>query len=296
MPTKPEIENYTYVIDKINYFKLFGNNVIITVTGIAGIVLFSSAAAYMLDRRRNRYTRIAHLLIITPMLIPFQTIMITLLKAMNVIHLSGSKLGLGVQYWGFGIPMATFIFYNFMKTIPRELDESAKIDGASTHVTFFKVIFPLLKSVTVTVIVLDVMWIWNDFLLPLLMVNSSNETKTLVLVAYTFVRTDEYQVALCHDSHGAGGSAIHYHFYFLTEIYRGWCGSRSSKRLKRIYPHRRSDVMRLKNTCSSWAGQNYILYKEGNSMKKKLVSVLLSTAMVAGVFSGLGISASAGRE
>ena len=145
MPTKPEIENYTYVIDKINYFKLFGNNVIITVTGIAGIVLFSSAAAYMLDRRRNRYTRIAHLLIITPMLIPFQTIMITLLKAMNVIHLSGSKLGLGVQYWGFGIPMATFIFYNFMKTIPRELDESAKIDGASTHVTFFKVNFPLLS-------------------------------------------------------------------------------------------------------------------------------------------------------
>lgn len=187
MPTKPETENYTYVVDKINYFKLFGNNVIITVTGIAGIVLFSSAAAYMLDRRRNRYTRIAHLLIITPMLIPFQTIMITLLKAMNVIHLSGSKLGLGVQYWGFGIPMATFIFYNFMKTIPKELDESAEIDGASTHVTFFRVIFPLLKSVTVTVIVLDVMWIWNDFLLPLLMVNSSNETKTLVLAAYTFV-------------------------------------------------------------------------------------------------------------
>ena len=106
---------------------------------------------------------------------------------MNVIHLSGSKLGLGVQYWGFGIPMATFIFYNFMKTIPKEIDESAKIDGASTTVTFFSVIFPLLKSVTVTVIVLDVMWIWNDFLLPLLMVNSSNETKTLVLAAYTFV-------------------------------------------------------------------------------------------------------------
>jgi len=186
-PTKPEWANYTYVIDKIKYFKLFGNNVLITVTGLAGIIFFSSAAAYMLDRVRNSYTKLAHFLIITPMLIPFQTIMITLLKAMNVIHLSGSKLGLGVQYWGFGIPMATFIFYNFMKTIPHELDESAKIDGASTNVTFFRVIFPLLKSVTVTVLVLDVMWIWNDFLLPLLMVNSSNETKTLVLAAYTFI-------------------------------------------------------------------------------------------------------------
>ncbi len=186
-PTRLEWANYTYVIKKIKYASLFLNNVIITTIGIAGIVLFSSMAAYMMDRRRNRYTRLVHLLIITPMLIPFQTIMITLLKAMNIIHLSGSKVGLGIQYWGFGIPMATFIFYNFMKTIPRELDESAMIDGASTHTTFFRVIFPLLKSVTVTVIVLDVMWIWNDFLLPLLMVNSSNKTKTLVLAAYTFV-------------------------------------------------------------------------------------------------------------
>ena len=187
LPSHAELENYTYVINKIDYFRLFGNNVLITVTGIAGIVVFSSAAAYMLDRRRSKYTKLAHFLIITPMLIPFQTIMITLLKAMNVIHLSGSRLGLGVQYWGFGIPMATFIFYNFMKTIPRELDESAKIDGASTTRTFISVIFPLLKPVTVTVIVLDVMWIWNDFLLPLLMVNSSNKTKTLVLAAYTFI-------------------------------------------------------------------------------------------------------------
>ena len=187
LPTRPAWENYEYVIKKIKYFKLFMNNVVITTTGIIGIVAFSSIAAYILDRRKSRYSRIAYTIIITPMLIPFQTIMITLLKSMNVLHLSGSKLGLGVQYWGFGIPMATFIFYNFMKTIPKEIDESAIIDGASTFRTFRSIIFPLLKSVTVTVIVLDVMWIWNDFLLPLLMVNSSNETKTLVLAAYTFV-------------------------------------------------------------------------------------------------------------
>lgn len=186
-PSELVFQNYVDVFKKMDYIKLFRNNVIITVLGLVGIVFFSSAAAYILDRRRNAYTRFAYLVIITPMLIPFQTIMITLLKAMSIIHLSGSKIGLGVQYWGFGIPMATFIFYNFMKTIPMEIDESAKIDGASTFRTFIEVIFPLLKSVTVTVIVLDVMWIWNDFLLPLLMVNSSNETKTLVLAAYTFV-------------------------------------------------------------------------------------------------------------
>lgn len=187
LPSKMELSNFTYVIEKMEYVRLFLNNIMITVIGIAGIVVFASLAAYILNRRRNRYSKIAHLLIITPMLIPFQTIMITLLKVMNVIHLSGSRVGLGIQYWGFGIPMAAFIYGNFMSTIPKEIDESAFIDGAGTFRTFRSIIFPLLKSVTFTVIVLDVMWIWNDFLLPLLMVNSSNETKTLVLAAYTFV-------------------------------------------------------------------------------------------------------------
>ncbi len=187
LPKVPTLENITYVVKKIHYGRLFINNVIITVTGIAGIVFFSSLAAYILDRRKNRYTNLIYTLIITPMLIPFQTIMITLLKAMNIIHLDQSRIGLGIQYWGFGIPMATFIFYNFMKTIPKEIDESAKIDGASTWRTYISIIFPLMKPVTFTVIVLDVMWIWNDFLLPLLMVNSSNKTKTLVLASYTFV-------------------------------------------------------------------------------------------------------------
>jgi raffinose/stachyose/melibiose transport system permease protein len=187
LPKKPTTENFIYVANKIHYLQLFMNNVLITAIGILGIVFFSSLAAYILDRRKNDYTKLIYGIIITPMLIPFQTIMITLLKAMNIIHLDQSKVGLGIQYWGFGIPMATFIFFNFMKTIPKEIDESAEIDGASTWKTYCAIIFPLIKPVCFTVIVLDVMWIWNDFLLPLLMVNSSTKTKTLVLAAYTFV-------------------------------------------------------------------------------------------------------------
>lgn len=187
LPSKIEWSNYSYVVEKMKYGRLFINNVIITVIGIVGIIAFASMSAYIMSRKRNKYTRIAALLITTPMLIPFQAIMITLLKVMNVIHLSGSRVGLGIQYWGFGVPMAAFIYSNFMSTIPKEIDESAYIDGAGTFKTFLFIIFPLLKSVTFTVIVIDVMWIWNDFLLPLLMVNSSNDTKTLVLSAYTFV-------------------------------------------------------------------------------------------------------------
>ncbi len=187
LPSALVLENYTYVIEKMEYFRLFLNNFVITMIGIAGIVAISSIAAYILDRRKTRYTKWLYVLIITPMLIPFQTIMITLLKTMSTIGLSGSTWGLGVQYWGFGVPMAVFIYYNFMKTVPHEIDESALIDGAPTFRAFRSIIFPLLQPVTATVIVLDVMWIWNDFLLPLLMVNGTPVTRTLVLAAYNFV-------------------------------------------------------------------------------------------------------------
>ena len=187
LPSHLEWANYSYVIEKMEYFRLFFNNVVITLLGILGIVAFSSMAAYILDRRQTRVTKALHTFIITPMLIPFQTIMITLLKFMNIIHLNGTTWGLGIQYWGFGIPMATFIYFNFMKSIPSEIDESAMIDGATTFQTYVRIIFPLLKPVPATVVVLDVMWIWNDFLLPLLMVNSSPSSKTLVLAAYNFV-------------------------------------------------------------------------------------------------------------
>ena len=187
LPTHLEFANYTHVIEKINYGRLFFNNVVITFTGILGIVFFSSLAAYILVRRNTRFTRAAYMFCIIPMLVPFQTIMITLVKVMKTLHLSGSLLGLGIQYWGFGIPMAVFIYMGFIKTIPRAIDESATIDGASAFSTYVRIIFPLLKPVTATVMVLDVMWIWNDFLLPMLMVNSSPKTKTLTLAAYTFV-------------------------------------------------------------------------------------------------------------
>jgi len=187
LPKQWAPENYAYVFTKMSYAKLFFNTLLITVVGIVGIVFFASLTAYILQRRKNRYTAFARLFIIVPMLIPFQTIMITLLKTMNVLSLSGSRFGLGVQYWGFGIPMAAFIYFNFMSTIPKELDESSYIDGAGTFRTFRQIIFPLLQSVTATVVVLDVMWMWNDFLLPLLMVNRNNDVRTLVLQAYSFV-------------------------------------------------------------------------------------------------------------
>lgn len=198
LPKRLALENYSYVWQYINYPRLFLNNTVVTVLGLAGIVLISSIAAYKLARTKSRISGIIYFLCIMPMLIPFQSIMLTVLQMAKSLHLSESTWGLGLLYWGFGAPLALFIYHGFVKGIPREIDESATIDGASGFRLFFSVIFPLLKSVTTTIIIIDVMWIWNDFLLPLLMVNGSPSTKTLTLAAYTFVGqyTSDWQYAM----------------------------------------------------------------------------------------------------
>ncbi|MBN2980876.1 MULTISPECIES: carbohydrate ABC transporter permease [Cohnella] len=198
LPKSLAFENYSYVWNFIDYPRLFLNNAIITVLGLAGIILVSSIAAYKLARTKSRFSSIVYFLLIMPMLIPFQSIMLTVLQLAKNINLSDSTWGLGILYWGFGAPLAVFIYHGFVKGIPKEIDESATIDGASGFRLFFSVIFPLLKSVTTTIIIIDVMWIWNDFLLPLLMVNGSPSTKTLTLAAYTFVGqyTSDWQYAM----------------------------------------------------------------------------------------------------
>ncbi|MBZ9689845.1 carbohydrate ABC transporter permease [Clostridium estertheticum] len=187
LPKHLNFQNYIYVWKYVEYPRLFLNNLIIVSVGVSGIIFFSSFAAYKLSRTKTNYSSAIFIFCITPMLIPFQTIMITVVKVAKILHLSNSVLGLGIQYWGFGAPLAVFIYHGFMKSIPKEMDESAIMDGASSFRAFFTIIFPLLKPVTTTIMIIDVMWIWNDFLLPLLMVNGSNSTKTLTLAAYSFV-------------------------------------------------------------------------------------------------------------
>ncbi len=198
LPKHLALSNYSYVWKFINYPRLFLNNFIITGLGLLGIVFISSIAAYKLARTKSRLSGIIYFLCIMPMLIPFQSIMLTVLQTAKNLNLSESTWGLGLLYWGFGAPLAVFIYHGFVKGIPTEIDESATIDGASSFRLFFSVIFPLLKSVTTTIVIIDVMWIWNDFLLPLLMVNGSPDTKTLTLAAYTFVGqyTSDWQYAM----------------------------------------------------------------------------------------------------
>lgn len=185
-PKSFQYQNYVNAWRLMQYPRVFANTLAITAVGVAGIVLFGSMAGYMLSRTKTRLSRFAFSMCIAPMMIPFQTIMITLMQVARRLHLSNSILGLAVIYWGLGLPFAIFLYHGFVKTIPVELDEAASIDGASPLRAFFVIVLPLLKPLTSSIVVLEVMWIWNDFLLPLLMVNSRQSTKTLQLAAYSF--------------------------------------------------------------------------------------------------------------
>jgi len=185
LPKKISWENYLNASKLMKYPRVFLNTFIVTILGIAGIVLFGSMAGYKLARTKTRYSKFLLLVFILPMIIPFHTFMISLTQIARLLHFTNIP-GLGVIYWGLGLPFVIFLYHGFVKTVPTELDEAANIDGCNIFQTFFIIIFPQLKSITATIIVLNVMWIWNDFLLPLLLVNSRQATRTLQLAAFTF--------------------------------------------------------------------------------------------------------------
>jgi len=186
LPAVPVFDNFVTAFTTMGYPRLALNTLIATTLGSLGVVLLASVAGHKLSRTKTRLSWFVFLVCVAPMMIPFHSYMIGLVKVAKTLHLTNSVWGLGVLYWGLGIPLALFMYHGFVKTIPVELDESAVIDGCGPLRKFFLVVFPLLQPVTVSVIVLNAMWMWNDFLLPLLVVSGNKEALTLQLAAYNF--------------------------------------------------------------------------------------------------------------
>lgn len=187
LPQQFTFENIQVVFQNMKYPTAFLNTLIVTVVGTLGIVILGSMAGYKMARVRTRYSKLCFMLCITPMMIPFQSFMITLVKIAVGMNLTNSVWGLSIIYWGLGTPMAIFLYQGFSKGIPTELEECAILDGCSQFRLFTRIIFPLLKSTTASVIVVNAMWLWNDFLLPLLIIGGSKNNKTLQLAAYGFM-------------------------------------------------------------------------------------------------------------
>ncbi len=180
LPEKIEWGNYARAYKKTAYLSSLFNTLLIAGVGLSGIVLFGSLAGYKLSRTSGKLSALIFALFVLSMLIPFHSIMITLNRVSRLLHVQGSRIGLGLIYIGLGVPLAVFLFHGFVKSIPRELEEAAIIDGCGDFGVFFRVVFPLLRPIIATVVILNTLWIWNDFLLPLLMLTDS-DTYTLLL-------------------------------------------------------------------------------------------------------------------
>ncbi|WP_419890236.1 carbohydrate ABC transporter permease [Paenibacillus xylanexedens] len=180
LPTTLHWENYSDAFNKINLLGSSMNSAIVSFLGIGGIVFCASLAGYKLSRTSGRLSNLIFFLFIASMLVPFHSIMIPLTRVAKGMGVQGSTYGLALIYIGLGVNMAIFLYHGFVKSIPRELEESAQMDGCNEFQTFFQIIFPLLLPITVTIAILDFLWIWNDFLLPLLMLTDVNRY-TLIL-------------------------------------------------------------------------------------------------------------------
>ncbi|WP_308636162.1 carbohydrate ABC transporter permease [Paenibacillus silvisoli] len=189
-------DNYRAVWDLMGYPKLFMNTFLLTLVSVAGIVFIGSLAGYKLSRTKTKLSAFLFFLCISPMMIPFQSFMITLTKLSKSLHLINSLGGLSVIYLGLGAPLAVFMFHGFVKSLPLELEESGAIDGASRYGVFFRIVFPVMVPVISTVIILNVMWIWNDFLLPLIMLNGKQSTLQLASYKFFGQYKSEWQYAL----------------------------------------------------------------------------------------------------
>ncbi len=143
-------------------------------------------AGYKLARTNTRLSHFIFALFVMSMLIPFHSIMITLTKIAKATYAQGSTYGLGMIYIGLGVPMAIFLFHGFVKSIPYELEEAAIIDGCGNFSVYLHIIFPLLRPITATVAILNILWIWNDFLLPLLMISDSDNYTILLSINMLF--------------------------------------------------------------------------------------------------------------
>lgn len=179
LPKSLSLQYYMSALEKMNFFTSLKNSLILTVVSITVIVIFASMTAWMFVRSNNKLSVILFDLLVATMLIPFQTIMMPLMQEMNWfgftlgIKMTDTIPGLIFMYLGFGAGMGVFLYHGFVSSIPVSLEEAATIDGCNTWKTFWQIVFPMLKPTTMTVIILDVIWIWNDYLLPSLTLKST---------------------------------------------------------------------------------------------------------------------------
>lgn len=169
------LANYVNGIDKTGFISAFEYSLFITVGSTAVIILFTSMTAWYITRVKSKFTSCLYYLFVLSMIVPFQMVMFPMSKVANMLSLD-NPLGIIIIYLGFGSGLSVFMFSGFVKSIPIDIEEAAMIDGCSPVKTFFLIVLPLLKPIAITIAILNVMWIWNDYLLPYLLLGTEYKT------------------------------------------------------------------------------------------------------------------------
>jgi raffinose/stachyose/melibiose transport system permease protein len=192
-------ENFSEAIRRMDYWQALANSLIVTVLSVSAIIITSSMLAYYLARSRSKFSKITLLVLVASMVVPFQALMIPFvgLFGQNGLDLPGNQFTIAFFYVGFGVALSTFLYHGFISNVPYELDEAAAMDGAGEFMTFRKIILPLLGPVTATVAIINALWIWNDFLLPSVVLIDTDQ-KTLPLKTFVFYGkyTSDYGLAM----------------------------------------------------------------------------------------------------
>lgn len=196
LPKNLSFINYSKALEQLDFFKTISNSLIITIGSVFVIIIFSSMTAWMLERTKSKLSNVIFMFFVASMIIPFQSVMLPLVKLMGSLHFLNVG-GLIFMYLGFGSSLSIFLYHGNLKSISKELDEAATIDGCNKFQTFWYIIFPLLKPITITVAILNTTWIWNDYLLPSLVINKP-ETQTIPLKTFFFFGqfTKQWDLAL----------------------------------------------------------------------------------------------------
>ena len=169
------LKNYVNGIEKTDFFRAFGLSLLVTVLSVAVLLLCTSMCAWYIVRVKSVISSVMFYGFVFSMIVPFQMVMFTLSKIANMLRLT-TPLGLVLVYLGFGAGLCVFMFTGFVQSIPLEIEESAMIDGCNPIQAYFRIVLPIMKPTCITVAILEAMWIWNDYLLPLLVLDSDYQT------------------------------------------------------------------------------------------------------------------------
>ncbi|MEK3719152.1 carbohydrate ABC transporter permease [Paenibacillus sp. FSL H8-0034] len=186
LPSGFYMGNFIEVIQKANFFKFLGNSVYVTVVSILLMLLLIPMVSYAISRNfSKRYYKLLYLLVMSGIFVPFQAVMLPIYRHMSNLKMLDQN-GLIVMYVTLAFAQGLFLCVGFLKNIPMELDEASKIDGSGVWTTFTRIIYPLMLPIIATVIILNSLWIWNDFQLPLIILNRHPDFWTLPLFIYNF--------------------------------------------------------------------------------------------------------------